>query len=254
MLRMVICDWNGTLFRDTLEEAFFFGLCRRAFFQAVRRGRCRKLARLASLGARCWVLYRRARKDPDGVPRYVGRIVGLLNDDVFAGLGRRELEDYARRYARRIQPRLDRRLLEPLAAIRAERGVELGVVSSGCRIGIEAALAEAQAPFDFVIANEFRWDGDATGGFDFAIAEGKHDVLAGLLAARGVDPADVMYVGDSPQDEACFALVGLPVLSFFATDAHKERLSTGCGAFVPAGRGDFERRLRLAATSSPHQA
>jgi phosphoserine phosphatase len=250
MLRMVICDWNGTLFADTLEEAFFFGLCRRAFFQAVRRADARKAARLGALGVRCYRQYLLARRDPQHVPRYIARIVGLLDADVFSGLTREDVTTYARGYARRIQRGLDRRLLEPLRALRAEVGVPLGVISAGCRAGIEAALAEAGAAFDFVIANEFRWAGDVTAGFEFRIADDKHERLDRFLAGAGIDPADVMYIGDSPQDEACFDLVGLPVLSFRATEEHKRRFARDCGAFAPASRAEFEAYLRQAASDA----
>ena len=244
MLRMIVCDWNGTLFRDTLEETFFFGLCRRAALRALGRGDVGKLARLAATGAKCYRQYRAARRDADRVPEHVARIVELLDADVFSGLTRAELGAYARRYARRIQPRLDRRLLEPLGCVRAERGVPLAVVSSGCREGIEAALDEAAAHFDFVVANEFRWAGAVTAGFDFRIAGDKLAAFDGLLAERGIDAADVMYVGDSPQDAPCFARVGAAVMSFWATGAHKQRLAAAGRVFVPADRADFERHLR----------
>ena len=50
MLRMIVCDWNGTLFRDPLEERFFFGLCRLAFYKAVRSGSLRNISSLIMRG------------------------------------------------------------------------------------------------------------------------------------------------------------------------------------------------------------
>ena len=247
MLRMIVCDWNGTLFREPLDKTFFLGLCRRAFWRALRRGKLRKTLRLMGLGARCLGLYLAAKGHPDRATRHVGRIVDLLNPDVFRGLARDDLDAYTRRYARRIGPALDRRLLEPLLRVARETGIPVGVVSSACRGAIEAALSEADCAFDFVLANEFRMDGGVTASFDFVIADNKLDVLTDLLAERNVAAADVMYIGDSPQDEPCLHHVGTPVVSFWATAAHKERFSRTCGALAPADGAAFEQCLRAAA-------
>jgi len=247
MLQMIVCDWNGTLFRDRLEETFFFGLCRRAFWRAALRGRVGKVGRLIGRGVRCYLAYRAARKDPQRTLEHIARIVGLLNPVVFAGLGREELDAYARAYTRKIQPLLDRRLLDPLARIAATTEIPVGVISAGCRRGIEVALAEAGLRPDFVIANEFRFDGEVTAGFDFSVGENKRELLADLLSRRGIDPADVMYVGDSPQDEPCFDLVGLPVVSFFADPADRARLARKHGAFAPTDQAAFEAHVRQAA-------
>jgi len=247
MLRTIVCDWNGTLYREPLEETYFFGLCRQAFWRAARRGRLDKLAGLMTRGVRCLMRYRAAKGEPHRVPEHIAEIVELLNPAVFAGLRREELDAYTRRYARRIQPMLDGRLLGPLTAVASEKGIPVGVVSSGCRIGIEAALAEAGCPVTFVVANEFRMDGDRTAGFEFAVGDNKCDLLAELLSQRGIDPAEVMYIGDSPQDEACFRLVGMPVLSFWARPDLRARLAADGTAFAPPDASAFEAYLREAA-------
>jgi len=246
MLRLIVCDWNGTLFSDTLEETFFFGLCRRAAWRTAARGRLLKLCRLAWAGVRCLRQYLVARRDRQHVPRYIKRIVAMLNRDVFSGMHRAELDAYVQRYARRVQPRLDGRLLEPLKALRAEAGVPIGVMSSACRRGIEAALALAGLRPDFIVANDFRMDGDLTAGFEFAVAENKGELLRQFLTERNVQPADVMYVGDSPQDEMCFRLVGMPVMSFLATEVHRQGFGADCQAFAPADQAAFEQFLRRA--------
>jgi len=245
-LRLVVCDWNGTLFSEELEETFFFGLCRRAVWRAVRTFDVRAMMRLAFRGVQCCAHYFAARRNPRLVPHHIGCIMDLLEPDVLHGLTRDELADYASRYAHRIQGRLDRRLLDPLAKVRDEAGVRLGVISAGCREGIAAALAEEGTPFNFIEANEFTMDGDVTDSFDFALADNKHDVLMGLLALRDIDPDSVMFIGDSPQDETCLRAVGYPVVSFFATETRKRQLAADCGAFVPADEADFARHLAAA--------
>ena len=245
-LRMVVCDWNGTLFRDRLEETFFFGLCRRALWRILRRVNVVGLARLAICAMRCFMHYLQARRHPHRVPYHIGRIMALLNRDVLRGLPREELAEHTRRYARQIQPKLDRRILDPLMSLRAEAQIGLGVISSGCREGIVAALAEVGAEFDFVRANKFNMDGEVVASFGFALADDKHEALGRILAERGVAPGSVMFIGDSPQDEQCLAAVGYPVVSFFADDIRKAQLAADCGAFVPADQAGFRRHLEAA--------
>jgi beta-phosphoglucomutase-like phosphatase (HAD superfamily) len=244
MLRLIVCDWNGTLFGDTLEETFFFGLCRRAVRRAAVRADVLKLCRLAGAGTCCLRQYLIARRDRRHVPKYITRIVALLNRDVCSGIARGDLDAYVQQYARRVQPRLDERLLGPLKALRAETSVPIGVMSSACRRGIEAALDVAGLRPDFIVANDFRMEGDVTAGFEFAVAENKGELLRQLLAERNVRPADVMYIGDSPQDEMCFRLVGMPVMSFLATEVHRRGFGADCQAFAPADQAAFEEYLR----------
>lgn len=249
MLRMIACDWNGTLFRDKLEEAFFIRFCQQTFLRAVRRRQIGRVASLGFMAVRCFRRYFAAKLFPMRAPKYIGKTVDVINEKVFRGTPRGELDAYVAEYARRIQPRLERRLLDPLQRAREQFGVPLGIVSLGCRPGIAAALDVAGCPVDFVLANDFEMDGDVVDGFRFEITDNKADVLAEYLAEREIDPADVMYIGDSPQDEGCLKLVGIPVLSFWATDEHKRQFARDHRAFVPETATDFERHVRNLLTS-----
>jgi YrbI family 3-deoxy-D-manno-octulosonate 8-phosphate phosphatase len=63
----------------------------------------------------------------------------------------------------------------------------------------------------------------------------KAPFLAALLAERGIDPADVAYVGNDVNDLGCLDLVGLPIV---VADAHRDVL--GAARLVteaPGGRG-----------------
>ncbi len=247
MVRLIICDWNGTLFGDLFEETFCFGLCRDAALRAIRRADLPKLVRLAKAGLRGFGMYCAARRRPDRAVGHIRRIIESLNPDVFRGIRRDRLDAYTARYAAKASSGLDRRLLDPLCAVAAEASLPVGVISSGCRRAIAATLAAAEYHFDFVIANWFRMAGDVTASLEFDVADNKREHLTALLAERQVDPADVMYIGDSPHDAPCFELVGTPVVSLLATVPHKQQFRRTCGAFVPTDREDFERYLRVAA-------
>jgi FMN phosphatase YigB (HAD superfamily) len=244
MIRMIVCDWNGTLFHDTLEEAFFAGLCWRVYWRAARHGDIMRMGEMTLLGAQCYWLYFMARLNPARTLEYIGKVVDLVNPRVIHGLPRSELESHTHHYARRVAHKLDRRVLDPLRKFRQETGVPVGVISSGCRVGVEAALEEAHYPLDFIMANEFRLNGDVCEAFEFAFSDNKAAVLAELLKRRGVNPREVMYIGDSEQDEECFRLVGMPVVSLLARESMKERFFRKHEAFVPLDQAAFDRHLR----------
>ena len=59
--------------------------------------------------------------------------------------------------------------------------------------------------------------------------------LAEVLAARGLAPEDVAYVGNDVNDLACLAQVGLPVV---VADAHEDvRPAAAIVTRLPGGRG-----------------
>ena len=243
MLRLVVSDWNGTLLREKLEETFFLGLCRRAVVRSLKRLELRRLFRIILAGMRGYVEYRGARRSPSRVPHHITRVVELLNPLVFRGLTQQELEDYTAAYARRAQPMLDPRMVAPLELARQRFSLRVGVMSSGCRSGIEATMNMAGYPVDFICANDFWWDGDRTGGFRFNLTDNKLELLDLVLAEHKVDPADVMYIGDGPMDAECFGRVGWPVASFFASHRQKSQFAREYGAFVPTSQADFQKHL-----------
>ncbi len=242
-LQMIVCDWNGTLFRDRLEETFFFGLCQRAVKRSLTRFDLVALTKLGICGIRCFMHYLASKRHPGRVPYHVSQIIRLLNRNVLCGVGRDELDAYTGRYGRLNQGKLDRRLLDPIVALRAKTPVTLGIISSGCLEGITAVLAEAAVECDFIVANKFNMAGDVTESFDFAMADHKHEALVRILKERNVPPSSVMFIGDSPQDEHCLSEVGYPVVSLFANNVQRQQLAEKCGAFVPTNQADFSRHL-----------
>jgi len=246
MVKLLICDWNRTLCRDYYEEGYFGGICWRVFFSSVIDADVPRFLSLMRLGIKCYRLFWRAMWHHDRALEYVEQIMELVNEEVISGLPVGFVEEFTSRYALRMACKLDRRVLEPLREARERFGLRMGVISSGSRRGIERALAAAACGMDFVLANDFRVEGDTVAGLELRIMHNKADVLEDLLRREGLDPRDVMYVGDSRQDEECFQRVGWPVVSFLARKKDKRLFARRCGAFVPADAEDFRRHLSQA--------
>ena len=244
MLRMIVSDWNGTLFSDPLEEKFFQGLCKKAFYKALRKMSLRTMTSLLMRGAWGFREYLSAKGRKTKTLEHIAKLVEILNPCVFAGLTQAELDEYAWKYAFQIQKKLDMRLIWPIRRLVREDGMPLVVISSGCKEGIIPAMELMDIRVSEVVANVFVMDESGiTTGFDFKITDNKADLLADILAERGVDASEVMYLGDSLADEECFSMVGYPVISFFAEDALKEKFARKLGTFVPVDQDDFEKYL-----------
>ena len=243
MLKMVICDWNRTLFPDVFEEGYFGGLCWRVF---VRDADFDRAFRLARMGAACFRLFFAAWADRTRMLECITEITRRINREAIRGLPAAFVEAFTRGYARRAAGKIDRRIFEPLREVREAHGVRLAVISSGSRLGIRSALVQAGCAFDFVLANDFRLHGDTVEALELRIMANKADVLADLLAEQGVDAGEAMYIGDSQPDAACFSQVAWPVVSFLARSKEKRRFAEQYGAFVPRVGDDLRRHLARA--------
>ena len=243
MVKLLICDWNRTLCRDYFEEGYFGGICWRVFFRALVEGDVARCLSLMRVGVKCYRLFWRAMWHHDRALDYIEQITELINEGVISGLGLRFVDEFTARYARRTARKLDGRILGPMREARERFGLRVGVISSGSRRGIERAMAEAGCGADFVLANDFIVASGAVAGLALRIMRNKADVLDDLLAREGLDPADVMYVGDSRHDEECLRRVGWPVVSFLARKKDKPLFARRCGAFVPEKADDFRRHL-----------
>lgn len=250
MLDMIVCDWNRTLYPDLFEEGYFGGLCHRLFLRALWQADLDKAFELGRMGVECYRLFYRAWADRGRALECVAAITELINRHAIAGLPVDYVEQFTRRYARRAVGRIDRRLLEPVCEARRRHGCRLAVISSGSRLGIEQALAEAGCPFGIVLANDFRLRGRTVEALELSIMSNKAEVLAALLSREGAEPRKVMYVGDSRPDAACFEQVGWPVVSFMARPSDRRRFAAEYGAFAPASEAELREHLRRACASN----
>ena len=242
MLKAVICDWNRTLFPDEYEEGFFGGLCRRLFLQAASRGQVRRMLGLVGLAQRCYRLIWRAHRDRAWTLGYIAVVTRLMNRYAFQGVPQAYVDEYVEAYARRSAGRVDGRLLAPLREARG-RGVQVGIISSGCLSGIRRTLQQAGYEVDFILANDFRYRDGVVDKFRLTVMQNKAKLLDLALAHLGVAAEEVMYIGDSLQDEECFHRVAWPVASYWTRPQECRHFESCCKAFIPRRPEDFAQYL-----------
>ncbi len=243
MLKLVVCDWNRTLFRDHFEESFFKQLSREVLWDHLSRAQVRTGLGVFWTGLKCYLLNTLARFDRPRTLDYVRQINEMLSPAVFRGMTPEFLEQYTRRYGPRMVGRLDRRLLGPLHRQHVAGRFEWGIISSGYVGGIESTLRCGGYDVDFVIANNFSRRDERIYAYRISVLDNKLELLEERVASRGLDWAEVMYIGDNEQDIECMQRVGHPVVSLLASTTNRRRLTDATDAFAPSGEADFERHL-----------
>lgn len=91
-----------------------------------------------------------------------------------------------------------------------EQGIPFGVLSSGI-----VDLVGRLDPYDpmFVVSNEIHYEDGVPIGVDARVGPfDKGKALINICECRGIDPDDIVYVGDSHSDTEAFAEAGVAVL------------------------------------------
>jgi phosphoserine phosphatase len=242
----IICDWNGTLIGHRNEMPLFSSVGN-GLFKASMPFRLRKAARIIKGKRELNALHLEAKTL--SVHEYVDRVFRIYNSRIVRDfplkLVHRLIDEYAA--MQETQEQLDHSVLRPVAECRRD-GKTTGILSAGCRYGIEAILniAGYSTSFDFYTADEIEHDNGRMVGFGLSIYGNKRTFLLGLLQERNIAPETVAYMGDTDDDAACFDIVGYPVVPFLAPEEAKERFARDYKAFVPEDEADLLHYLRYA--------
>ena len=236
----LISDWNGTLIEYRTEMPALERVGVDAFRASIPFHPLRVL-RILKARAQLRALRRQGRPETDF--DFIKEMFSVFNQMVVSGLPTSVVHDSFERYANNAetQSRLDLRLLRLIKEFH-EAGNTTGILSAGYRYGIERVLTVAgyRHCFDFCEADEFGTENGRVIEFGLNIFGNKPKLLLQLLAERHLEASRVAYIGDSEDDEGCFAIIGHPLVAFLAPNEFKEKCARKYGAFVP----DSESSLR----------
>ena len=244
MLKLVICDWNRTLFKDYFEETF----CRQVFkavaVKALKNFNIPEIISLILVAFKSKHLLWRAKKGKTTDSIY--KLIELLNKDLFNKIAKDDLNKLLKAYVQAGMDKLDLRVLKPLQNLKERKNIRLGIISSGYYQGIKQILERSGFIFDFIIADDFLTIGPQGVRFELKVNSNKGDILKRIVKEEKVENENVMYIGDDSRDESCFRDVGYPVAAFLATEENKRRFKKAYNAFVPETQRGFEKYLNKA--------
>lgn len=247
MIKVLVCDWNKTLFQEAYELSFFSGLIK----EVARKHMCalngRGVLNVFKTYVVCKKLYNECAgpvSTTDTRRESLRVVVEVLNDRVIRGITVAQLETYIEKYSRKACAFLDTELVDLLARVHRDFRVNLFVISSGCKPAIESVLRRARFPFNSVMANGFEIQNGMVEQFKFNIYGNKKSVLQKILSEKQINLENVGFIGDDWEDRECFEAVGFPIVSFYASEVNKNLLAQHCGAFVPKSRVDLEAFIR----------
>ena len=239
----IISDWNGTITKDNDEKAILETIAKDLFKASIplHLGRA---ARLLNVRAELETVYWQRGQDTEF--DFATEMFKLYNPHVIYGLPISFIHRSVSRYAtrRETQYKLDRRILRPIHSFH-QAGKATGILSSGYGYGIDRILSVAgfRRCFDFRIANSFKQEGGRAIEFLLKIYKNKHQFLLEALSRRNLGGDRTVYIGNSEDDEGCFAIVRYPIVAFLASDEFKERCASRYKAFVPEDERDLVNYL-----------
>lgn len=241
MVKLIICDWNRTLFEDYFEETFCASVFKFVGAKEAKKVNIPEIISLITLAFKSKQLVGCAKQGK--VIDTITELIELLNKGLFSKITKGDLTKLLETYVKAGKAKLDLRILEPLRSLKERKNVRLGIISSGYYWGIKQKLEKNGFLFDFIIANDFLPVVPQGVRFEFKISSNKADILKQIIREEKVGREDVIYIGDDSRDENCFREVGFPVVSFLAVGKDKQRFKNTYNAFVPLDQNGFEKYL-----------
>jgi phosphoglycolate phosphatase-like HAD superfamily hydrolase len=241
----IVCDWNGTLIRYRDERPLLESLAVDLFQASVPFHPLRTL-RILRARRTLEALYRQKRYDGDF--DFVREMFHIYNQQIVRGapmsIIRRSVERYA--CSTITEHALDFRTLRAIERCHLS-GKTTGILSAGYLHGIESVLAAVghRRHFHFCEADRLRHEGGKAIEFELNIYKRKPEHLLRVLADHSLVPESTAYLGDSEDDEGCFAIVGYPIVAFLAPDDLKQQYAQEYNAFVPKDERELTSYLRL---------
>jgi len=240
----IICDWNGTLFLETNEEAIFRALASDLARSYLPRHPL-KILHLLKVKQKLESLNSQEIEQP-AVDRVI-EMFRIYNQEVIRGVPMPLIRQSVEKYAGRpeVQNKIIWPVLKPVTELR-KSGIAAGILSSGYDYGIRKILEASgrSACFDFIKANPLaEADGKAT-GFRLDIYKNKAEVMQTIIEKNNLEAERIVYIGDSLDDTGCFELIGHPVVSLLTPEELKERFARRYRAFVPKDEAELAMYLK----------
>ena len=247
--KLIVLDWNGTLFRTLDDRVLVRHLAKAVLGAAARQVLRGRLGALAVFGgfALGRVAYERAKKRYDRGEIGLAELVEPFNRSILHGAPLILIERAVDAYGAQHASLLDERMLQPLSEAHA-RGSGLVIYSAAYDRGIRAVLDAAGlgGAFDELVCNTLeREDGRALGLTARYRDDKAGDFKTEFLDRRGWSPSGITYAGDTFVDEPIAGLLprGHFIVPLLAPDAFKEHMSAAYGAFVPESPDELSAYL-----------
>ena len=247
--KLIVLDWNGTLFRMLDDRGLATQLAKAVLGAAGRQLLRGRLGALGVFGgfALGRLAYERAKRRYDRGEITLAELVEPFNRTILRGAPLGLIEGAADAYGAQHARLLDERMLQPLSEAHA-RGSRLFIYSAAYDRGIRAVLDAAGlgGAFEELVCNTLEHkDGRALGLTARYRDDKAGDFKAEFLDRRGWSPSGIVYAGDNAADEPIAELLprGHFAVPFLAPDAFKEHMSAAYGAFVPESTDELSAYL-----------
>jgi phosphoserine phosphatase len=243
-LEAIICDWNGTLFKDLDEESIV-----KSLISDIARSYipCHLLKVIHLLKLKNELVSLNTQRTRDLGGDRVMEIFRTYSEKIIKDIPMTLVRHSVTKYARRadVRDKLLRSMLRPVCQCH-QAGIITGILSAGYEFGIRTILQSSgyEDCFDFFEANRLVESGGKATVFNLNIYQNKAEILLRLLKERNLAAKRVVYIGDSMDDAGCFEVVGYPVVSFLTDETLKKKFSLEYKAFIPENEAELTMYLK----------
>lgn len=247
---LIVSDWNGTLFEYPTDEQqnkkIALGVLEDVATD-VLKGKLWQIPELIKLGLTRTRIKNRLEQyekdslhlrdvyDPFNRVILRGRSVGLVNS---------ALDEYSLESAHKV----DERMLRPIANTH-DKGTQTGILSLSFYRSIIKILERSGfgEVFDDVHCNHLRKNDGRVVGLTYNGSGGlygrKPEVIREMYIEEGVRPKEIIYMGNSFEDDAPVAEILPPgnfIVPFYATDEFKQEMAKRYKAKVPESKRELD--------------
>jgi len=247
--RIIVSDWNGTLFDDKIDELQL----KEIIFAGFRDLIMEFLKGEKNIGE-IFNLFRGLREIKNisdkinGDPEEFQRIYDILNENILCGRKTSFIKNVIDEYAKKYKKMIDERVLRPIKNSHLE-GKYTAILSCSYEYGIKSVLRESgyEDVFDDIIANKLLENSGHLIGFVNEVYGRKQNIIKEeFLYKKNLREKDIIYLGDSYIDEPIAEILpkGNFIVPFLADEDYKEKMSAKYGAFVPESEDDLIKYLK----------
>ncbi len=239
MLKLIVTDWNRSIFEDYYEETFLKFLFQTVIGNNLLRFDFIGLFKIFFNQFKIKKLFKRIKNDYKNRLVYVEEIINILNQKILKNLTVTLLKDCTLKYALYSGRKLDKKILDPIYKMKNQYGIKIGIISSGYKDGIKNILEKNGYSFDFIVANEIVIESSEIQKFEFKVLYNKFEILSNILTKENMTLNDVLFIGDDELDKVCLENVRYPVISFLADSKIKDQLNNK-NFYLPKSQSDFQ--------------
>jgi len=233
-VKFVVADWNGTMISDTDDSAVLKQIGEDQESYCMKRPhKWGKLIKMVKVKKTLQQMLRQYQLNPEENKELVNEMLKQYNEYVINGAPLGVIEGSILKYGNSARFRMVHSVFESLINTNMN-DARLGILSSALKKGIDSALGKnAMQFFWFVDGSELYANSKTADRIELRNYHNRSEALGSHIESmNGINPDNVVYIGDDFKDQKCAEYVGRFVVPPLAWEKFKSHMSSRYGRKV----------------------